>query len=198
MSHERKSSLVAPCSGKFLGGTFYKRKLKSTVGAGGLDCLPSDCRLQVGSLPAIAGTGIRWVSPLCVALCADTGCLQPSQPFPLCNPGIQIKLTQGTVLSNACLTSPITFILLPLDHHTTVVLDMVICVQALGLLPSPNGWCHRGSLRLTCPKRCGKTKNKSFVFPKVQEPRFFGFLSCLEQHCSLWRSYMQLPVAKQC
>lgn len=194
MSHRRTSSLVALCSGKFLGGTFDKRKLKSTVRAGGL-CLPSDCRLQLGRLPAIAGTGIRWGSPLCVALCADTGCLQPSQPFPPCNPGVKIKLTQGTILSNACLTSPVTFILLPLDHHTAVVLDMAICVQALGHAAQYQ-WLVSPRLRLTCPEQCGTTKTKSFVFPKVQEPRFFGFPSCLEQHCSLWRSYMQLPVAK--
>ena len=119
-------------------------------------------------------------------------------PFPPCNPGMKIKLTQGAVLLNACLTSPITFILLPLGspyNGCSGYGNLCIGPGSAGQYKSLVSQ-RLDSLRLTCPKQCGKTKNKSFVFPKVREPRFFGFPSCLEQHCSLWRSYMQLPVAK--
>lgn len=94
-------------------------------------------------------------------------------PFPPCNPGMKIKLTRGAVLLNACLTSPVTCIPLPLGCPYDGC-------SGYGNLCAGAGSAGRykslvsqrlDSPRLTCPKQCGKTTNKSFVFPKVQEPR---------------------------
>lgn len=100
----------------------------------------------------------------------------------------------GTALFSVCLTSPTPFILLPLASSTacsapgtpwTLLAQYQSLVSQAGLpwsdLPQAT-WQN--------------LKRKALCFQKCRSQDFLSFPSCLEQHCSLWRSYMQLPLAK--
>lgn len=119
---------------------------------------------------------MRWGSPLCVALRADRGCLQPSQPLSSSKPGLKMNLAEASPFK--CLPDFTNSLLLFCSHWHPAqhALVLVLPAQALALLASTNPWCHRlDSLGLTCLKQRGKTLEEKLCVPKSAGAKIFEF-----------------------